>query len=109
MKWGELFISDVAEIISGRGIFDDERISGRIPYVTASAVNNGISYFIANTNETLESNCISVNSNGSVGYAFYHPYIVMAIKWEQQDSSVKKLSFQSTTAASLIGNSCAIL
>ena len=30
--------------------------------------------FVKNTNNTLESNCISINRNGSVGYAFYHPY-----------------------------------
>lgn len=29
---------------------------------------------VSNINNTLESNCISVNRNGSVGYAFYHPY-----------------------------------
>ncbi|MBQ9596103.1 MAG: N-6 DNA methylase [Synergistaceae bacterium] len=73
-SWGEFFISDVAEIISGRGIFDDERLPGLTPYITASAVNNGVSYFLSNTNETLEANCISVNSNGSIGFAFYHPY-----------------------------------
>ena len=74
VQWGEFFISDVAEIISGRGIFDEERQPGNTPYITSSAMNNGVTYFLSNTNETLEANCISVNSNGSVGYAFYHPY-----------------------------------
>ena len=74
VKWGEFVISDVAEIISGRGIFDEERQPGDIPYITASAMNNGVTYFLSNVNDTLEANCISVNSNGSVGYAFYHPY-----------------------------------
>lgn len=73
-SWEEFFISDIAEIISGRDIYDDKRIPGDIPYIGASANNNGITHFISNTNETLESNCISVNRNGSVGYAFYHPY-----------------------------------
>ena len=74
VKWGVFAISDVAEIISGRGIFEYDRTSGDIPYITSSAMNNGVSYFLSNTNETLEADCISVNSNGSVGYAFYHPY-----------------------------------
>lgn len=37
-------------------------------------MNNGIKYLVGNNNETLESNCISVNRNGSVGYSFYHKY-----------------------------------
>ena len=74
VTWGEFAISEVAEIISGRGIFEDEREPGDVPYITSSAMNNGVSYFLSNTNETLEADCLSVNSNGSVGYAFYHPY-----------------------------------
>ena len=74
VKWDSFLISDIAEIISGRGIFEDERIPGNIPYVTSSAMNNGVTDFTGSVNDTLESECISVNSNGSVGYAFYHPY-----------------------------------
>ena len=37
-------------------------------------MNNGIGYFVGNMNNTFESNCISVNRNGSVGHAFFHPY-----------------------------------
>lgn len=73
-EWKDFFIEEVAEINSGRDIYEAERISGNTPYVSSSSVNNGICHFISNTNETLESNCISVNRNGSVGYAFYHPY-----------------------------------
>lgn len=73
-KWGEFFIEDIAEIISGRDIYEAERINGHIPYVSATANNNGIGYFVGNTNETLEENCLSVNRNGSVGYSFYHHY-----------------------------------
>ncbi|MBQ3654177.1 MAG: restriction endonuclease subunit S [Synergistaceae bacterium] len=74
VKWSEFFISEVAEILSGRDIYDDERLPGLTPYIGASSLNNGITHFISNTNETKESDCISVNRNGSVGYAFYHPY-----------------------------------
>ena len=44
------------------------------PYITATANNNGIGYFISNKNATLQEKCISVNRNGSVGYSFYHSY-----------------------------------
>ncbi len=73
-KWKEFFISDICFIESGCDIYDMERIDGNTPYITSSAINNGIKYFVGNTNGTLESNCISVNRNGSVGYSFYHKY-----------------------------------
>lgn len=75
--WKSFFIEDIAEIISGKNINEIDRTAGNIPYITASALNNGVSDFVSNENETLESDCISVNSNGSVGYAFYHPYAAL--------------------------------
>ncbi|PKL68994.1 MAG: restriction endonuclease subunit S [Methanobacteriales archaeon HGW-Methanobacteriales-1] len=74
IKWGEFFISDISEIESGRDIYGPERIKGNIPYISAKSKDNGIGHFVGNENNTLENNCISVNRNGSVGYAFYHPY-----------------------------------
>ena len=44
------------------------------PYITATANNNGIGYFISNKNATLQEKCISVNRNESVEYSFYHSY-----------------------------------
>ena len=73
-KWKDFFINDICFIESGCDIYDMKRIDGNTPYITSSAVNNGIKYFVGNTNGTLESNCISVNRNGSVGYSFYHKY-----------------------------------
>lgn len=75
--WRPFFISDVADILSGRDIYEDEREEGNNPYIGASSRNNGICHFVSNENETLESNCISVNRNGSVGYAFFHSYAAL--------------------------------
>lgn len=74
VDWKEFWIEDIADIKSGKDIYQRERLDGNTPYITATAGNNGIGYFIDNTNATLEENCISVNRNGSVGYSFYHPY-----------------------------------
>ena len=74
IKWKEFFIEEIAEIKSGQDIYERERIDGFTPYITATANNNGIGYFISNVNKTYEKSCISVNRNGSVGYAFYHDY-----------------------------------
>ena len=73
-EWKEFFVEDVVTILPGRDIYDAERIPGKTPYVSSSSVNNGICHFVNNANDTLEANCISVNRNGSVGFAFYHPY-----------------------------------
>lgn len=73
-EWKDFFIEDIATISSGKDIYERERIIGYTPYITSTAQNNGIGYFISNNNETIESNCLSVNRNGSVGYCFYHPY-----------------------------------
>ena len=74
VRWGNFFIEDVADILSGHDIYEYDRTSGDTPYISSSAVNNGICDFVGNTNDTLEAGCISVNRTGSVGYAFYHPY-----------------------------------
>lgn len=77
VSWQAFAIEDICEILSGQDIYERERIIGRIPYITATANNNGIGYFVDNSNTTLEENCISVNRNGSVGYAFFHPYLAL--------------------------------
>lgn len=73
-QWDKFFIKRICDVCSGRDIYDAERIEGNIPYITSGSVNNGVKYFISNINDTLEENAISVNRNGSVGYAFYHKY-----------------------------------
>ena len=74
VSWKEFFIEDICEIKSGKDIYERERVEGMTPYITATANNNGIGYFISNENATLQEKCISVNRNGSVGYSFYHSY-----------------------------------
>ena len=74
VSWKEYFIEDICEIKSGKDIYERDRIDGQTPYITATASNNGIGYFISNKNATLQEKCISVNRNGSVGYSFYHSY-----------------------------------
>lgn len=47
-SWNAFFIEDIAEIVSGRDIYEKERLDGLVPYITATANNNGIGYFVAN-------------------------------------------------------------
>ena len=42
VEWKEIFIEEVAEIYSGKDIYERERTIGVTPYITTTANNNGI-------------------------------------------------------------------
>lgn len=73
-EWKDVELGQIANISSGRDIYAQERISGDTPYITSGTANNGIGYFVGNVNDSKAKNAISVNRNGAVGEAFYHPY-----------------------------------
>lgn len=73
-EWKDVELGQIADISSGRDIYAQERISGDTPYITSGTANNGIGYFVGNDNGSKARNAISVNRNGAVGEAFYHPY-----------------------------------
>lgn len=73
-KWGAFVIGDICDVNSGRDIYAAERKPGDTPYVTSGVANNGVGYFVGNDNDSLSAGSISVNRNGAVGMAFYHPY-----------------------------------
>ena len=74
IKWKDFELGLLADVKSGRDIYAQERIEGHTPYVTAGTSNNGIGFFVGNDNDSKDCNVISVNRNGAVGEAFYHPY-----------------------------------
>ena len=75
VDWAPIELQTIAKIDSGIDIYDAERIDGNTPYITAGIQNNGIGYFVDNTNKTVEENAISVSRNGAnVGCSFYHKY-----------------------------------
>lgn len=73
-KWKEFFLDNFGTIKSGKDIVQKDMVKGNTPYIAATSTSNGIKNFISNTNNSLESNCISINRTGSVGCAFYHNY-----------------------------------
>lgn len=73
-NWKAFKLQDICDIDSGKDIYENERRVGDIPYITSTSLNNGINYYVSNINESIDRNAISVNRNGSVGYAFYHRY-----------------------------------
>ena len=77
LNWGYVHINDIATVKSGKDIYAHERVSGDLPYVTSGTSNNGIGYFVGNDNKSKADHVISVNRNGAVGEAFYHPYTAL--------------------------------
>ena len=86
-NWREFFFEDVLTIESGKRLTKADMKVGRRPFVGASDSNNGITFFTSSINESLDSNVLGVNYNGSVGFSFYHPYEaifsddVKRVKW----------------------------
>lgn len=73
-QWAEFRISDVFEILPGKRLTKADMIDGNRPFIGATDSNNGITAWVDNVNESVDSHCLGVNYNGSVGEAFYHPY-----------------------------------
>ncbi|WP_426461629.1 restriction endonuclease subunit S [Mycoplasma hafezii] len=92
VPWKEFFLSEICEIRSGIRLTKSEMNDGEIPFIGATEFNNGITSFISNTNESLDSNILGVNYNGSVCDSFYHPYQCVF------SDDVKRLSFINPSA-----------
>lgn len=86
-QWKEFFLEDVVIINSGKRLTKADMQLGNMPFIGASEANNGITMFTSSSNESLDSNVLGVNYNGSVGFSFYHPYKalfsddVKRVKW----------------------------
>lgn len=80
VKWKEVFISDIFETIQrGKRLIRDNQESGSIPYISSSALNNGVDNFIGNTNKVRKfKKCLSLANSGSVGSCFYEPFEFIA-------------------------------
>ena len=63
-------------ISAGKRLTKADMQIGNRPFIgaTDSFINNGITEWVNNTNESIDQNLLGVNYNGSVGEAFYHPY-----------------------------------
>ena len=63
-------------ISAGKRLTKADMQIGNRPFIgaTDSFINNGITEWVNNTNESIDQNLLGVNYNGSVGEVFYHPY-----------------------------------
>lgn len=71
-EWKEFKISDIFTLENGKGYstIDAEDNPGENPFICSSFLDNGISCYTSLNNKH-KGNSITINKDGSVGYAFY--------------------------------------
>lgn len=74
VEWKEFVIKDLFNVKSGVRLTKKDMRNGNLAFVGATDSNNGVTNFVSNTNNSLDSNVLGVNYNGSVVENFYHPY-----------------------------------
>ena len=62
----------VFKIKKGKRLTEKDQVSGAIPYVSSSSLNNGINNYIGNG--FTDKNCLSFACYGSIGEVFYQPH-----------------------------------
>jgi len=67
------------KIQRGKRLTKENQIEGNIPYISSTAMNNGVDNFISNKeNVRIFSNCLTLANSGSVGSCFFHHYKFVA-------------------------------
>ena len=79
-EWMDFSVPYIFEHIQrGKRLKNADHIPGIVPYVSSTAVNNGVDDYIEATEGTrVFENCISLANSGSVGKAFYEPFSYVA-------------------------------
>lgn len=79
-KWRAFAISEIFSTIQrGKRLVKERQTPGKIPYVSSTALNNGVDNFIDNDVGVRKyNNCLSLANSGSVGSCFYEPFTFVA-------------------------------
>lgn len=79
-EWKEFFINEIfPEIQRGKRLKKANHKKGQTPYVSSTAMNNGVDCFIGNeTGIRIFSDCLTLANSGSVGATFYQPFPFIA-------------------------------
>lgn len=80
LNWQEFFVTDLFPSIQrGKRLTKANQKDGNIPYISSTALNNGVDNFISSSSKMrIFENCLSVANSGSVGSSFYEPYKFVA-------------------------------
>lgn len=79
-EWKEFYLTELFPSIQrGKRLTKNNQIKGNIPYISSTALNNGVDNFISNTKNVRNfENCLTIANSGSVGATFYHRYSFVA-------------------------------
>lgn len=79
-EWREFFVTEIFNHIQrGKRLTKANQIPGNIPYISSTALNNGVDNFIGNTADVrIFETCLTIANSGSVGATFFHPYKFVA-------------------------------
>jgi len=75
--WMYFKMNDLFIFKKGNRLTAANMVSGDVPFISSTKLNNGIRQYIAN-GVLKKANCITVNYNGSVGEAFYQEVAFIA-------------------------------
>lgn len=70
-KWKDFPISSLFSVVKGTRLTKADMKEGSYRFIGASAINNGITAYISNSDHLHPGNTITITYNGSVGEAFY--------------------------------------
>ncbi len=78
--WKPFYVKDIFTFIQrGKRLIKDNQKSGKVPYVSSSAMNNGVDNYISNDSRVRKfEKCLSLANSGSVGSCFYEPFEFVA-------------------------------
>lgn len=79
-EWKEFYLIELFSTIQrGKRLTKANQINGNDPYISSTALNNGVDNFISNTQKVRRfKNCITLANSGSVGASFYQPFEFVA-------------------------------
>ena len=79
-EWKPFFLTEIFPTIQrGKRLKSENHVPGQMPYVSSSAMNNGVDNFVSNTQRVrIFADCLSLANSGSVGSSFYEPFAFVA-------------------------------
>ncbi|MBQ3022636.1 MAG: restriction endonuclease subunit S [Clostridia bacterium] len=89
-NWKMFEISDLFTVQKGKRLTKADMKEGKIRFIGASAINNGITAYISNDEHLHPQNTITLSYNGSIGEAFYQDEIF----WASDDVNVLYPKFE---------------
>lgn len=79
-EWKDFQLTKIFAVVSrGKRLKKADHISGNIPYISSTAMTNGMDGTCGNSHGVrMFSDCLTIANSGSVGSCFYHPYEFIA-------------------------------